>query len=60
MDGSKSHWAHNWAKSPKEASPMCMVYTWPTTPLSEGYIGPFEWQGIDIRGEYQTLAVITL
>ena len=32
--------------------------TWPTTPLNEGYLGPFEWKMTDVKGEYQTLAVI--
>ena len=60
MDGSKIHWVRNWAKILKGVSPMCMVCTLPTTPLSEGYFCPFEWQGADIKGEYQTLSIITL
>ena len=52
MDGFKSHWAHNWAKSLKGASPMCMVCTWTTSPLSEWYLGHFEWQWANIKGEY--------
>ena len=39
-------------------SSMCMVCIWSVTPLSEGYLSPFEWQGADIKGEYQTLAAI--
>ena len=57
MDGSKSHWVHKWAKSPKGTSPIYMRCTWPTTPFNEGYLGPFDVQRANIKAEYQTLAI---